>query len=184
MIRLETDRLILRDYCADDFDEYYRLMSDDRTMYYLQDLKHVTVDAAKQSFDEVLKDSESENRKLYFFHMELKGSKEQVGSVGYTVIDETSAGKIVHLGYFSYPKFWGKGYMSEAVKRVLEFAFAENSVDKVMTGCLTENAGSEHVMLKNGMVKEAEYKDYELHDGKLKTRVEYRLLRDEWKALK
>ena len=165
MIRLETDRLILRDYCADDFDEYYRLMSDDRTMYYLQDLKHVIVDAAKQSFDEVLKDSESEDRKLYFFHMELKGSKE-------------------HLGYFSYPKFWGKGYMSEAVKRVLEFAFAENNVDKVMTGCLTENAGSEHVMLKNGMVKEAEYKDYELHDGKLKTRVEYRLLRDEWKALK
>ena len=35
-------------------------------------------------------------------------------------------------------------------------------------------------MQKKGMVKEAELKDHEWHDGKLKTRVEYRLLRDEW----
>ena len=33
---LETERLILRDYNEDDFDEYYRLKTDDKTMYYLQ----------------------------------------------------------------------------------------------------------------------------------------------------
>ncbi len=38
MMYLETKRLILRDYCADDFDEYYRLKSDLKTMYYLQDI--------------------------------------------------------------------------------------------------------------------------------------------------
>ena len=35
---LETERLILRDYNEDDFDEYYRLKTDDKTMYYLQDI--------------------------------------------------------------------------------------------------------------------------------------------------
>ena len=49
------------------------------------------------------------------------------------------------------------------------------------TGCLAENIGSERVMQKNGLIKEAEHIDYEWHDGKMKTRLEYRLLRKEWK---
>ena len=183
MMHLETDRLILRDYCADDFDEYFRLMSDDKTMYYLPELKQNDIDAAKENFAEVLKDMERENREFYFFCMESKETHEIIGNVGYNVTGSTPEGKTVHLGYFSYPKFWGNGYMPEAVKRVLEFAFTEDNVYKVTTGCLTENVGSERVMQKNGMVKYAEFKDHEWHDGKLKTRVEYRLLKDEWEAL-
>ena len=38
MIFLETERLILRDYVETDFDDYYRLKSDAKTMYYLQDI--------------------------------------------------------------------------------------------------------------------------------------------------
>ena len=38
MIHLETDRLILRDYKESDFDAYFRLKTDDKTMYYLQDV--------------------------------------------------------------------------------------------------------------------------------------------------
>ena len=30
------------------------------------------------------------------------------------------------------------------------------------------------------MIKEAERPDYEWHDGKMKTRLEYRLLKNEW----
>lgn len=37
------------------------------------------------------------------------------------------------------------------------------------------------VMQKCGLVKEAEHVDWEWHDGKLKTRLEYRLLKSEWK---
>ena len=39
MIHLETDRLILRDYTNGDFEDYYRLKTDDQTMYYMQDIK-------------------------------------------------------------------------------------------------------------------------------------------------
>ena len=37
------------------------------------------------------------------------------------------------------------------------------------------------VMQKCGLIKEAEHIDYEWHDGKMKTRLEYRMLRREWK---
>ena len=180
MISIETDRLILRDYKESDFDAYYRLKTDDKTMYYLQDIKLQSAEEAKAEFAYVLADMANDNRQFYFLHMELKDTHEQVGSIGYTVIDDTPVGKIVHLGYFTYPKFWGNGYVSEALHKVLEYAFTQNNVYRVTTGCLAENIGSERVMQKNGLIKEAEHIDYEWHDGKMKKRLEYRLLRKEW----
>ena len=180
MIHLETDRLILRDYTDMDFEAYYKLKSDAQTMYYLQDIQARSPEEAMAEFSEVLSDQAASSRRFYFLHMELKDTREQVGSIGYTVTDNTPVGKIVHLGYFTYPKYWGNGYTSEALKRLLEYAFTENHVYRVTTGCLAENKGSEKVMQKNGMIKEAEHLDYEWHDGKMKTRLEYRLLRHEW----
>ena len=180
-IYLETERLILRDYIESDFEDYYRLKSDTKTMYYLQDIQLHSVEEAKEDFANVLADMKSHDRKFYFLHIELKESREQIGSIGYTVTDNPPVGKLVHLGYFTYPKFWGNGYTSEAMKKVLEFAFTQNGVYRITTGCLAENKASEKVMLKNGMIKEAEHKDYEWHDGKMKTRLEYRLLKNEWK---
>ena len=183
MIYLETDRLILRDYSADDIDAYYRLKTDEQTMYYMQDIKLDSFDAAKEEMADVLADMAREDRKFYFLHMELNDTHEQVGSIGYTVVDRTPVGKIVHLGYFTYPKYWGNGYTSEALRSVLEYAFTKDDVYRVTTGCLAENKGSERVMQKNGMIKEAEHKDYEWHDGKMKNRLEYRLLKSEWENL-
>ena len=180
MIYLETERLILRDYTANDFEAYYKLKNDDDTMYYLQDIKLNSLSEARADFADVLKDAALPDRKYYFLHMEIKDTHEQVGSIGYTIVDNTPVGKIVHLGYFTYPKFWGNGYTSEALQKVLEFAFTKNNVYRVTTGCLAENVGSERVMQKNGMIKEAEHIDYEWHDGKMKTRLEYRLLRKEF----
>lgn len=184
MIHLETERLILRDYIKEDFDAYCRLKMDSKTMYYLQDIQLHSLEEALNDFENVLSDMDSENRQFYFLHIELKDSHEQVGSIGYTVVDDTPVGKIVHLGYFTYPKFWGNGYTSEALKKLLEFAFTENNVYRVTTGCLAENKGSERVMQKSGLIKEAEHIDYEWHDGKMKTRLEYRLLRTEWERVR
>ena len=181
MIYLETERLILRDYQEDDFSEYYRLKADSKTMHYLQDIQMHTKEDAYEDFCMVLEDMKKPDRKFYFMHIELKDSHEQVGSIGYTVTSNTPIGKIVHAGYFIYPKFWRKGYTTEAFKRVLEFAFLDNEVYRVTTGCLAENTASERVMQKCGLIKEAEHIDYEWHDGKMKTRLEYRLLKKEWR---
>lgn len=180
---LETDRLILRDYREEDRDAHFKLRSDSKTMYYLQDIQLFSKEEADKDFANILSDMKSENRKFYFFHVELKSSHEHVGSVGYTVVDCTPVGKIVGAGYFTYPKFWNNGYVTEAFKRVLEFAFLENGVYRVTTGCLSENVGSERVMIKCGLIKEAEHIEWEWHDGKMKNRLEYRLLKSEWENI-
>lgn len=182
-MRMETQRLILRDYEEQDREDYFKLKSDARTMYYLQDIRLFTREEAAADFDRVLQDMQSADRKFWFWNIICRESLEQIGSVGYTVVDDTPAGKLVGAGYFIYPQFWNKGYVTEAFGRVLAFAFLENGVYRVTTGCLSENRGSERVMQKCGMIKEAEHVDWEWHDGRMKTRVEYRLLRDEWKKL-
>lgn len=179
-IKIETERLILRDYEESDKAAYFKLKSDPKTMYYLQDIQLFTEEEADIDFARVLKDQKSDDRKFYFLHIELKDSHEQVGSVGYTVLDDTPAGKLVGAGYFIFPQFWNHGYVTEAFGQVLEFSFLENNVYRVSTGCLSENIGSERVMQKCGLIKEAEHVDWEWHDGKLKTRLEYRLLKHEW----
>ena len=63
---------------------------------------------------------------------------------------------------------------------MIEYAFENDNVYRISTGCLKENIGSEKVMKKCGMIKEAEFKEYQLHKNKLKDRVEYRLLKYEW----
>lgn len=180
MLLLKTERLILRDYEMADKEAYYRLKSDPETMYYLQDIQLYSMEEAEIEFQNTLNDLNSKNRQFYFLHIELKSSHEQIGSIGYTVMDNTPIGKLVHMGYFTYPQYWNKGYITEALTKLLDFAFHKNNVYRVTTGCLLENFGSEKVMKKCGFIKEAEHIHWEWHDGKMKTRVEYRLLRDEW----
>lgn len=180
MIHLETQRLILRDYMPEDFQAYYRLKSDQQTMYYLQDIQLHSLEEAWEDFHGMLEDQASSARRFYFLHIELKSNHQQVGSVGYTVTDRMPLGKLAHGGYFTYPAFWNQGYTTEAMRRVLQFAFEEDGVYRLVTGCLAENRGSERVMQKCAMIKEAEHVDAVWHDGRLKTRVEYRLLQREW----
>ncbi len=175
-----TARLLLRDYSEGDREQYFKLMSDEKTMYYLQDIQIVSQDQADRKFNEVLADQTKEDRTFYFFHLELKETHEQLGSIGYTVTDATPVGKLVHAGYFIFPEFWNRGYVTEAFQEVIRFAFEENDVYRITTGCFAENAGSEKVMKKCGLIKEAEHVNCEWHDGRLKTRVEYRLLKEEW----
>jgi len=182
-VYLETERLILRDYRPEDFDGYFRLKTDPKTMYYLQDIQLSSREEAEREFGGVLADAASPDRKFYFLHTELKDTHEQVGSVGYTVRAVTPQGALVDAGYFTYPKFWNNGYVTEALRRVLAFAFEENGVYRFSTGCLTANRGSERVMQKCGLVRESLRPDWEWHGGQFQTRVEYRLLKREWQGL-
>ncbi len=179
-MHLETERLVLRDYQEKDREDYFRLKSDPETMYYLQDIQLFSKEEADKDFSAVLLDQKSRDRKFYFWHMGLKPSQELIGSIGYTVLADTPVGKLVEAGYFTFPQFWNHGYVTEAFRKVLEFAFLENNVYRITMGCLAENAGSERVMQKCGLFKEAEHVEWEWHDGHMKTRREYRLLKSEW----
>ena len=181
MIKLFTDRLIIRDYDIGDLDNYHEILSDNKVMYYLQDIKAKNIEESKENLMKPINDQESKERKFYHFKIESKITNEFIGGIGCTVIENTPYGNLVHMGYFILEKYWNNGYTTEAVKKLIEFSFDENNIYRIHTGCFTENIYSERIMKKCGFIKEAEFKEYIYHDGKLKDRVEYRLLKHEWK---
>lgn len=180
MIILKTERLIISDHTPDDLEAMHKLLSDPVAMYYLPDIKTNTMDESLQNLNTAIEESGLTDRKKYFFKMEYGYNHQYVGEIGFTVRLDTPPGRIVNLGYFILPEFWGKGIVTEAACEVIRFAFEEANVIKVETGCISENKVSEKVMIKLGMVKEANYLMHVWHDNRLKNRVEYRLFKEEW----
>lgn len=179
-VSLQTDRLIIRDHVHEDLYTHHCLISNPIVMYYLQDIQTHSFEESEENLLQAIKEIEKENRTKFFFRIEEKYSLAHIGEIGYTVNQETPFGKIVGLGYFINKEYWSKGYVTEAVKEVLRYAFEENNVIRVSTGCIKENQGSEKVMQKCNMVKEADFRMHSWHNGMLKDRVEYRMLKDEW----
>ncbi|MDL2293969.1 GNAT family N-acetyltransferase [Ruminococcaceae bacterium OttesenSCG-928-D13] len=184
MLTLRTERLILRDYRPADLADHHRLMSDEKTMYFLPDLLTHSLAESRQNLEEAMAAALEAPREKVFLAMELAEGGAYLGSVGYTVIDSPPPGKVVHAGYFMLPEHHGKGYMPEAVLELMRHAFEDDGVFRFETGCFADNRPSERVMQKCGMVREAHHRQCAWHDGKMRDRLLYSLLRDEWAARK
>lgn len=184
MISLKTERLIIRDPQKTDFSDWHRLMSDAKTMYYLDDIMTHSEEESHQNLEDAILDASSFSREKYFFAIELAETGKFVGTIGYTFLHDTTIGKIVHAGYFILPEYHNNGYTTEALNELIRFAFENNNVYRFQTGCFAENKPSERVMQKCSLIREGYTKECEWHDNRLKNRVSYRLLRSEWLAIK
>lgn len=180
MLKIETNRLIIRDHIAEDLLPLHSLLSNEQAMYYIPDLRTENLKESNENLSVAINEAKLKVREKYFFAIIMKETKEYVGDIGFTVMIDSSYGKVVNLGYFSLPKFWGKGVITEAADAVVDFAFNDAGVLKIETGCIKNNVGSERVMQKIGMIKEAELKMHVWFDNKLFDRLEYRILREEW----
>ena len=88
------------------------------------------------------------------------------GPLVYPVLlkDETNIGYVqlvpleegVEVGYHIAKEFTGKGYATEALTALLQFAKAEKKLCKVYGICVSENAASKKVLEKCGFKKEYE----------------------------
>ncbi|MCL1823610.1 MAG: GNAT family N-acetyltransferase [Oscillospiraceae bacterium] len=179
MIKLETERLILREYKESDLPEYHKMMSDKENMYFLIDIATTSLEESEESLQNAIAVSaQGKARRLCVM---LKENKQLIGSVGYEIAKETPAGKIADpMGWFIIPEYQNKGYITEAAKRVLEFAFFQDNCVRVVTGCYKDNMPTQKVMEKVGFRKEAERIEAEWHDGKMKDRLEFAINKNEF----
>jgi len=91
----------------------------------------------------------------------------------------------LELGYSLAEDAWGRGYMTEAAKAVIDFAFGELGI--VVMGICTgpDNARSQRVIEKCGFVYEGrQRKGYHIFDGTDRDNLVYSMLREEWEELR
>lgn len=181
MIRLETERLVIRPYEEKDLADLHKLLSDKKNMYFLDDITTNTLEETHENLKEATKLNQS--GKARRLAVTLKEDNRFVGGIGYDTTAETPVGKVVHLGYFILPEFQGQGYTTEAARKVLNFAFMQDNCVRVTTGCYSDNIPTQKVMQKVGFRKEAEKIKSKWHDGQMKDRLEFAINRDEYKII-
>jgi ribosomal-protein-alanine N-acetyltransferase len=168
-IKLETARLILRPYEEKDLPEYHKLFSNKENMYFVNDLIRNTIEESQKDLKEAIEFHKI--GKARRFCITLKEEDKLIGGTGYDIQAETPVGKIGGMGWFIMPEYQNKGYMTEAVKKVLEFAFLHDNCVRIETGCYKDNIPSQKVMIKVGFRKESERIKAQWHDGQMKDRL-------------
>ena len=145
---LETERLILRPFTLEDADAMYNnWASDPLTPRYITWDVHENVEVTKKIIE--LWISEYENGS-YNWLVELKNNHEPIGSI--SVIYDKDL--VVEIGYCYGSKYWGNGYATEALRKVIEFFLLEKNYYMVEAKHISGNPASGRVMEKAGMKKE------------------------------
>lgn len=170
---IETERLILRDYCKEDFDALYEIVSDEETM------KHYP-----KPFDEAKTKSWIEwnldNYKEYGFGLwavVLKETGEFIGDCGIT-IQKIDGEFLPEIGYHIHKKYWRRGFAKEAARAVRDWVFTNTKYDEIYSYMKYTNVGSYSTALANGMKKVKEYPDEPNEIS-----YAYSITRSEWENL-
>ena len=172
---LETPRLILREFSADDFEALYKIESRPETARFEPEK---SADDVRQYLEQAALQALVQPRVHYRFAITVRPDGSVRGLVGMARNIEMT--RDWEIGWMVHPDEWGKGYASEAARRVLDFAFNELEAHRVIAFCDVENRASERVMQKLGMRREAHMRQTHLLRGEWRDELLYAVLESEW----
>ena len=79
-----------------------------------------------------------------------KSTRNFIGQCG-LLVQEVDGESRLEVGYSMLPKYWGKGFASEAAIKCKEFAFGTNFSESIISMIHPENIASKKVAIRNGM---------------------------------
>ena len=146
---LETERLIIRNWKEQDRDLFYFINSNDKVMEFFPFRRDR---AASDKMMDDLKQKIEKNG-YGFTALEIKETCQCIGFCGLAdfLADEDLAVNGVEIGWRLAPQYWGKGYATEAARRLIEFGFNDLKLDEIISFAVEDNQKSFAVMERLGM---------------------------------
>lgn len=155
--RMETKRLVLRAPHMEDASAIFAGWAQDREVTrYLTWRPHQQIEQAQLFVQDCISAWEHGTRFPYI--ITLKASGEVIG-----MIDPRIEGSKIGIGYVCARAHWGKGFMTEATRAIIDWALAQPSIYRVYATTDIENIASQHVLEKVGMQCEGVLRKYILH---------------------
>ena len=183
--RLETERLILRDWRDEDWPEFFRLTNTPAVMRWLGWL-----DADKQVTQRRRIETCAERHGHCFWLVERKAdgghlAGEVLGFCGLKRADapgSTIAGEF-EVGWRMREEAWGHGYAKEAATASLEAGFSRFGAAEIFALTVAGNTASWGLMTRLGMRRreELDYPD-DRYQGELRDTIVYSITAQEWAA--
>lgn len=181
--RLETERLILRQWRDDDLPAFAVMSQDEGVMEHLGPLMDKAASGALAQRMRSLIDEQGWG----FWAVEEKKGASFIGCIGLAHMpQELPAGPGVEVGWRLARPFWGKGYATEAAKECLRFAFSRLGLDVVFAYAAIINGRSQAVMERLGMLRTSFLFDHPklAEDNPSRRHCLYRTTREEWLKLR
>ena len=175
---LYTKDLILRKVRSEDAQLYFeRLGSREAVTRYMLFLPHTDISESVKSVENVLR--RYETGKCYRWAIALKEDDSIIGIMELLRFDTEE--NTCSFAYMIGDGFWGRGYGTQTLKAVLDFAFTEMDLSAVEADHMAANPASGAVMRKAGMTYvRTDASKYE-KNGMVYDAPVYRITREMWK---
>ncbi|MBN3490141.1 GNAT family N-acetyltransferase [Acholeplasma equirhinis] len=161
--KLETERLILRDFIESDFDFYQSLETNPYAITYERDTVP-DLNELLENFKQILELQASTTRVKYSLLVVDKNTLKPVGRV---VMWQTNVDiNEWEIGWMIKKEFSSMGYATEAAKSLEDYAFSILKIHRLQALCHEKNYSSEKVMIKLGMIKEGQLRSVRKLNGK------------------
>jgi len=176
---LETERLRLRRPTLDDATDIERLINVREIAEMTLSVPYPYPQGAAKSFLEEVALPDWDKDTAYFFAITRRADDELMGAIDIRPEQYERA----EIGFWLGTPYWNQGYMTEAVRRVIQFGFEELKLNRIWAGHFTHNPASRRVQEKAGMTFEGVLrKHYRRGEAYIDNGV-CGILREEWEAM-
>ena len=176
---LTTERLILREFVADDWPAVLEYQSDPLYLRYY-DWTGQTPEGAREFVQMFLDYQQQQPRFKFQLAITTKDTGQLIGNCGIRMA--APGAHQADIGYELSPKQWGRGYATEAAREMVRFGFEHLRVHRVWSWCVADNVGSAHVLEKLGLRLEGRLRHNEFYKGRSWDTLMYGILEEEWRA--
>jgi RimJ/RimL family protein N-acetyltransferase len=138
---LETERLILRAPTLEDAKHVAALANDKRIA---ENTRRIPHPYSRSDAEDFISGVNVPNGEIAFLITTREGVP--VGACGVAACDETAP----EIGYWLGAPFWNRGFATEAVRALIDFAFTELEHDTLSAGARVTNPASRRILEKCG----------------------------------
>jgi ribosomal-protein-alanine N-acetyltransferase len=174
---IDTLRLRLREFVEDDFAALREIEADPEVLRYRS--RKVILETATREFLQICQRLSLEQpRSQYPWAIILCSEDRLIGQIGLTLLPPGFHD--AYLWYSLNRRYWGNGYMTEAIGAVVDFSFRQLDLLSQHAHCQVDNQASWRVLEKAGFLR-IEQSHIDEKTGSTSAEFHYALTRAEWK---
>jgi ribosomal-protein-alanine N-acetyltransferase len=173
---ITTSRLLLRWISEADIDALYDVFSDPQVMRYWSSGPLADKQAAAEMQREIA--ASNQNNSLFKWGLALRESDTVIGTV--TLFNLNLSNGRAEVGYAMGRRYWGKGYMHEALQALLTHGFEVLGLRRLEADVDPRNSRSIRTLERLGFQREGFLRERWHVDGEIQDAIFFGLLRREW----